>query len=266
MSKDSLGDRMKSKYEDVFRHSIPQRTHAILRIDGKAFHTFTKGLPRPYSPDLSAALDYAAMQLCKVMQGCALAYGQSDEYSFLFTDFADIDTQMWFNGNVQKITSVAASLFTAHFNSAWQEIIGMDTPFQDPLHMSSMGKDPYPKKKFIDRLGMFDARVFVIPPRTDVMNYFVWRQQDASRNSLSMLASHYYSASELHGKKAADKHEMLHRKGQNWNNWPTSFKRGRVVHRLTNWVVDNEIPIFSDDHAYLEELVPEYMSEAAASA
>lgn len=288
MKHDAISTRMKTKYEDVFRQTIPQRTYALLRIDGKAFHTFTKGLPTPFSQDLADALDHAALELCKVMQGCRLAYGQSDEYSFLFTDFEDIDTEMWFKGNVQKITSVAASIFTAHFNAKWQEIVQDGRVFVDKCSLPR-ANDPDKKKKFIDKLAMFDARVFIIPGRTDVINYFVWRQQDASRNSLSMLASTYFSAKELHGKKAADMHEMLHRKGQNWNNWDISFKRGRVIKRIkttriakfvhkssgktlerpvheTPWAVDNDIPVFTQDHDYLDELVPLYELSAKAGA
>ena len=270
--KDSLGDRMKSKYEDVFRHTLPQRTYGILRIDGKAFHTFTKGLPRPYCPELSWAMDEAALQLCRSMQGARLAYGQSDEYSFLFSDFEKTDSQMWFNGNIQKIASVSASMFTAYFNKAWQIVIQ---------------NQPY-RPKFVDKVAMFDARVFVIPSRTEVMNYFVWRQQDATRNSLTMLASAHYSHKELMGQKAANKHDLLHAKGINWNNEPTSFKRGRValqqvsqrevsfVHKKTKetitnvieeeaWTIDNEIPVFQQDHSYLERLVPYYDVKAATA-
>lgn len=268
---DTLGDRMKGFYEDVFRQHLPRRTYAIVRIDGKAFHTYTKGLPRPYCPELSEAMDYAAIELARTMQGTKLAYGQSDEYSFLLTDFDDIDTQAWFNGNIQKIASVSASTFTAHFNTAWSQVVGKVMRTNRPYTPA-----------------MFDARVFVIPSRTEVMNYFVWRQQDATRNSLTMLASAHYSHKELMGKKAANKHDLLHAKGINWNNEPTAFKRGRVIRRVpttktvsyvhkvtkirmetqvtdTAWVVDSEIPIFQDDHSYLEALVPSTEAKAATA-
>ena len=258
--KDSLGDRMKSKYEDVFRHGIPQRTYGILRIDGKAFHTYTKKLPRPFCPELSACMDAAAMALCREMSGARLAYGQSDEYSFLFTDFENVDSQMWFNGNIQKIASVSASIFTAHFAEA-----------------SALLKAKYS----VPKVALFDSRVFVIPSRLDVINYFVWRQQDASRNSLSMLAASHFSHKQLHGKKAADMHDMLHGIGINWNNERTGFKRGRVIKRMVverpvsythkvtkeviskvvsepTWVVDEEIPVFTQDYSYLDALVPSY--------
>jgi tRNA(His) 5'-end guanylyltransferase len=257
---DTIGNRIKTKYEDVFRISIPQRTYAILRIDGKAFHTFTRGLEKPYCQDLANSLDTAAMALCKEMMGAQFAYGQSDEYSFLMTDFENDKSEMWFNGNIQKIASVSASIFTAHFNEMW------DGP------------------KWGSKLAMFDARLFVIPSRTEVENYFIWRQLDASRNSLNMLASCHFSHKQLHGKNSADKHEMLHSVGVNWNNCDADIKRGRVISRQPNkrivtfthkktkevitqeveenaWVVDKNIPVFTKTRprpgaAYLDGLIP----------
>lgn len=237
--RDSPGDRMKGKYENPFRITLPQRTNVIIRIDGKAFHTFTKGLPRPYYPPLAETMDRAAAYLCKNLMGAKFAYGQSDEYSFLLTDYDTLDTEMWFGGNVQKMASVSASMFTAVFNREWDDVL------------------------YASALAMFDARVFVVPSRTEVLNYFLWRQQDATRNSLSMLAQTHFSHRELQGKNSTDMHEMLHQKGINWANEPTVFKRGRVVRKLTvsggasHWEVDPEIPVFNQDWAYLSDMIPE---------
>ena len=259
---DTLGNRIKSKFEDPFRFNLPQRTYGIVRIDGKAFHTFTRGLERPYCVELSTAMDLAALALAKEMMGCKLAYGQSDEYSFLFTDFEKEETEMWFGGNVQKIASVSASIFTAYFNAAWHDIINY-TPLQ----------------KTHNQLAVFDARVFVIPLRVDVLDYFHWRQLDATRNSLNMLASCHFSHKQLQSKKSEDKHEMLHSIDINWNDMPVPFKRGRVIRREPNkrtvsyvhkktketitqeveemaWVTDCKIPVFAREKAYLEGLIP----------
>jgi tRNA(His) 5'-end guanylyltransferase len=255
---DTLGDRIKSKYEDVFRNSIPQRTFAVIRIDGKAFHTFTKTLEKPHSAELSEAMDHAAQVLCKEMMGCKLAYGQSDEYSFLLTDFEKEESEMWFNGNIQKIVSVSSSIFTAAFNDHWEKVRPMS---------------------FKPRLAMFDARVFVIPSRNDVFQYFLWRQKDASRNSLTMLASCHFSHKQLHGQDRDAKHELLQSVGVKWTDWPTSFRHGRVVRRVSQqrtvsyvhkktkekiskdveesvWQVDREIPVFTRTSDYLDSVVP----------
>src|ERR1700761_3459464 len=111
---------MKRDYEDALRLVLPRRAYVVIRIDGRGFHTFTKGLERPYSRRLADALDRAALALCQEMIGCRFAYGQSDEYSFLLTDLERSDAALWFDGNVQKMVSVSASLFTGAFNRAFE--------------------------------------------------------------------------------------------------------------------------------------------------
>jgi len=222
---------MKQDYEDALRLVLPRRAYVVIRIDGRGFHTFTKDLERPYSRRLADALDQAAIGLCQEMIGCRFAYGQSDEYSFLLTDFEKENAALWFDGNVQKIVSVSASLFTAHFNRAFPG----------------------------DKIAAFDSRVLLISRREEVQKYFLWRQLDASANSLNMLASAHYPHSELVGKSNSEKHEMLHAKGVNWAKQPPDFKRGRVVMRTADangWRTDLTIPVFNRDPEYLEKLIP----------
>ena len=225
---DDLGDKIKSNFEDAFRIHLSRRTHLVIRIDGRRFHTFTKHLARPYDRRLADALDTAAMALAAEMSGCRLGYGQSDEYSFLLTDFGSPHEKMWFDGNVQKIVSVAASIFTAHFTQAFAP-------------------------------ATFDARVLVIPRRADVEQYFIWRQLDATANSLNMLAAAHYSHAELLGKSTAEKHDLLHAKGLNWSHAETAFKRGRLIRPALSggWEVDLEPAIFTRDRDYLGLLIPE---------
>ena len=226
--KDELGDKIKTNFEDALRIQLPRRTHLVIRIDGRRFHTFTKNLERPYDRRLADALDRAAMALASEMSGCRLGFGQSDEYSFLLTDFSTEHEKMWFDGNVQKIVSVAASIFTAQFTQAFAP-------------------------------ATFDARVMVIPRRTDVEQYFIWRQLDATSNSLNMLASAHYTHDELLGRSTAEKHDLLHAKGINWSHAETSFKRGRVIRPAIahGWEVDVEPPIFTRNRDYLLQLIPE---------
>lgn len=220
---------MKRDYEDALRVRLPFRVFAIVRVDGRAFHSFTRELERPYSRVLANALDEAAVRLCSEMTGCCFAYGQSDEYSFLMTDLGPNAAPLWFDGNIQKIASVSASVFTAAFARAYCS----------------------------PRAATFDARVLLISQRSDVSSYFVWRQLDASANSLNMLASAHYAHEELLGKSTAEKHELLHAKGLNWAKEPVDFKRGRVARPSERgWIVDREIPDFQKTPAYLEELIP----------
>lgn len=189
-SKDSLGDRMK-KYEGVSRSSLLSRTPVIVRVDGRAFHTYTRGMEKPYDRSLQDAMAYAAFNVAKEMAGFKIGYTQSDEVSFLLTDWDNVETKPWFDNDQQKIASIAASLMTAHFNQ----------------YMGTLG---------VKKIGAFDGRVFNLPMGPEIVNYFLWRAKDWERNSLSMFARTYYSSKELHGKKKQDMHDMLHAKGKNW--------------------------------------------------
>lgn len=203
MSKDPMGDRMKGDYERRAQTHLPRRTHTIIRIDGKAFHTYTRGLDKPYDKQLMDDMAETAMVLCHQIQGARVGFVQSDEISILLTDFANRQTQAWFDGNVQKIVSIAASIATAAFNRLRPE-----------------GKAP----------AYFDARVFTIPEEIEVVNYFLWRQRDATRNSISMLAQAHFSAKRLHGLSTGQMQELLwSEKGINWNDEDPRFKRGTIV-------------------------------------
>lgn len=267
---DSLGDRMK-RYEAVTRFTLPRRSFTIVRVDGRAFHTFTKGLTRPYDMNFMDAMDVAAIRLCETVAGAKFGYVQSDEISILVTDFANIDTQPWLDNVVQKWTSITASIATSAFNYeiAKQYFAKLYDPGDVSLlpHHLMSGKTP---------IATFDARVFQVPDFVDVENYFVWRQKDAIRNSVTMLAQSKASHKELHGKKRAQQHDIIHASGDNWTKHPSNFKNGRVIrkntaedwgrilgqqpepesYRVGNWRVDDKTPVFTKERGYLHGLVP----------
>jgi tRNA(His) guanylyltransferase len=231
---DSLGDRMKEFYENRTRYMLSRRTFTILRIDGKAFHSYTKGLKRPFDDQLMKDMDETAKFLCKEIQGTKLAYIQSDEISLILTDFDDRGTDAWFDGNIQKMISVSASLATAKFNEL------------------RPGK-----------LAFFDSRVFTIPYQGEVENYLIWRQNDASRNSVSAVAQSLYSHKELSRKTCDQMQEMIFQKGINWNDYAPWYKRGRMAIKeyyekngaqRPQWVII-DIPIFSKDKEFLNKFL-----------
>jgi len=232
---DTLGDRVKSQYEDRTRYSLPRRTYTIIRLDGKAFHTYTRGLEKPFDKGLFEDMDAAIIAMLPEIQGAQFAYTQSDEISILLTDFAQPTTSAWFDGNLQKMCSVAASIITAEFNKVRARRWG--NAFRANMLMSSHGMDEEAcdhgdTKEF--QLAYFDARVFTIPDPTEVMNYFIWRNQDCSRNSVSMVAQSLYSHKELHGKNTTEKHEMIHQAGKNWaTDYTDGEKNGRIIIKET---------------------------------
>lgn len=199
--RDSLGERMKVYYEDRTRFFLPRRTYTIIRLDGKSFHTYTRDLSRPYDGQLMLDMISTMQFLCENIQGVCFAYTQSDEISLLLVDFATIKTDAWFDGNVQKMASVSASIATAKFNEL------------------RPGK-----------LAFFDSRVFTIPDSVEVMNYFIWRQKDATRNSISTAAQAYFSSKQLINKTSNEMQDMLWTEyGVNWNDYDPRFKRGTVI-------------------------------------
>ena len=213
--KDSLGDRMKNSYENRTRHYLPRRTYTIIRLDGKAFHTFTRGLKKPFDVGFVVDMTHTAQHLVNNIQGAQFAYVQSDEISILLTDFNTITTDAWFDGNIQKICSVSASLATAKFNN---------------LRIQRCENYPVEEIDFIkQKLAYFDSRVFTIPDPIEVENYFIWRQKDWYRNSVNMVGQSHYSHKELHGKKINEVLDMIHLKGDNWNNYDDVLKNGTVV-------------------------------------
>jgi tRNA(His) guanylyltransferase len=261
--KDQLGDRMKDFYEDRTRYKLARRTNTIIRIDGKAFHTYTKGLQRPFDQGLMEDMDKTTEYLCQNIQGAKFGYVQSDEISILITDYDDTTTHAWFDGNLQKMASIAASLATAKFNqlrmarSTWE---GSDIA-------GYLEQDDIENFK----LAHFDARVFQIPYQEEVINYFIWRQQDATRNSISSVAQSLYSAKELHGKKTSDMQEMIFQKGINWNDYSPREKRGSVIRKVNEtftrpdgeeytrakWKADENTRIISENKDYLRWPFPE---------
>jgi tRNA(His) guanylyltransferase len=212
--KTALGDRMK-RYEAATRAVLPRRTHTIIRVDGRAFHTLLRDADRPFDTAVMAAMDEVGKTLCAEASGSAFAFAQSDECSVLLTDFASHGTEPWYAGNVQKLASVAASAATAAFNATY------------PAHTSRGSRDGYPR-------ALFDARVFTIPDRWEVANYFLWRQRDCVRNSVTMAAQTYFSHNRLHGVSTDQMQELLWSEHQvNWNDYPAGAKRGRVIVRET---------------------------------
>jgi len=259
--KDALGDRMK-RYEAVTRFTLPRRTYTVLRIDGRAFHTFTRGLAKPYDVSFMDLMDKAALSLCEQIAGAQFAYVQSDEISVLVVDFLDIGTEPWFDGAVQKWASVSASIATAAFNYGLMELKGLN-----------FNENELPITKKLPT-AVFDSRVFIIPDLIEVENYFVWRQQDAERNSIMMLARAHASHKQLAGKNRTAQHEIIHKAGDNWAKHPVGFKHGRMIRRANvvpvgidangrlvavgerTWIVDGNTPIFTKDRMYLRNKIP----------
>lgn len=273
--KDSLGDRMKEFYENRSKLYLPRRVPVIIRLDGKAFHTFTKGLKKPYDEIFHNTMNATMQYLCENIQGCKLGYTQSDEITLLLTDYDTITTDAWFGYGMQKVCSVAASMATMAFNKfLGYEYEELNRWVSECEHTREDEEYMYTVYDKMVKGALFDARCFSIP-KDEVTNCFIWRQQDATRNAIQMLGQCNFSHKELHGKSCNDIQDMLMvQKGINFNDMPTEFKRGvccvkekysvadlseysgsvEAVTR-TRWTIDKEIPIFTQDRNYVEQWV-----------
>lgn len=221
----AIGERMKG-YEDCYRIYLPRRTPLIIRIDGRSFHSLTAVMDKPWDISFFKAMVNVAEGLCHEIQGAKLAYIQSDEVSVLVTDYEQLNTQPWFGKNLQKVVSISAARAT------WQ--------FQQISTFSN---------------ALFDSRAFILP-KEEVCNYFIWRQQDATRNSIQSLGQAHFSHKELHNFTCEQiKQKLLEEKGVSWESNDTWKKRGATVVLTTGkeWSPDLEPPIFTQQRDYIEK-------------
>ena len=204
--KDELGDRIKL-YESLAGPRLMPTLPIIARMDGIRFHAFTRGMARPFDTEFAACMLYTTTELVKAT-GANIGYTQSDEITLAWHN-PDFKSQIWFGGRTAKMNSVLAAKATLFFYRAVVDIM----------------------PKYANRLPTFDARVYNVPDRMEGANTFLWREMDATKNSVNMAASALYSHKELQGKSRSERHDMLYAKGINWNDYPANSKRGSYVQR-----------------------------------
>lgn len=204
-----MGDRFK-RCEAATRQLLPRRTYTIMRLDGKAFHTLTGAMDKPFDENLAWAMDQVAMTLAAEVQGTVFGYTQSDEISLLLQDFESVGTEAWFDGNVQKMTSISAAIASVRFNG---------------FGLSTQRGTAY-----------FDSRVFTISDPVEVANYFIWRQRDAVRNSILALAQAQFGPKRVHGVNTTDLLHMLDDEGVHWAEMPRRFTHGALVFKYEYYV------------------------------
>lgn len=284
---DDLGTRMK-EYEKRNQYYLQKRTPVAIRVDGRSFHTFTKGFKRPFDDILMKSMQETAKYMCENMGNAKFAYVQSDEITIILVDYDTLETDCWFNYRTDKLCSISASMATMAFNRVfvknvdewgrltfpnWDEGGTNEEVDVDLLKLN----DVY--QRAIGKGAMFDARCFNIP-KEEVTNLIYWRQLDATRNSIQMVGQANFSHKELQNKSCNDIQDMLHeQKGINWNDYPTVCKRGtaciknrkiieyldefKVTAKLidstkteNSWIIDTEMPILKgEDRAYIDDLI-----------
>lgn len=287
---DALGDRMK-EYECRNQYFLQRRTPVIIRVDGKAFHTFTRGFQKPFDEVLGNAMVRTMEYLCQNISGCIFGYVQSDEITLVLQDYRKLNTDAWFGYRTDKLCSIAASMATMAFNRCFLD--EYEKWYFDHIDFpNEFGCDAVnPKDRELDKAyvaslkrgAMFDARCFNIP-KEEVCNCIYWRQLDATRNSIQMVGQANFSHAELQEKSCNEIQDMLHeQRGINWNDFPTRWKRGVACRKVPvtttvtekniededgepntigiattryTWVTDYEMPILKgEDRAYVDNEV-----------
>lgn len=277
---DELGKRMKEFYEQVPKTRLVRRMPVAIRIDGKAFHSFTKGFKRPFDELLIDCMQQTMKYLCENIQGCVLGYHQSDEITLILVDYKNLNSGAFFDYEVQKVCSISASMATMYFNKIFKEKV--DQFIEDYYEAWNVTEEDHKLmeaySKAVSRGAMFDSRCFNIP-KEEVTNLIYWRQQDATRNSIQMVGQANFSHKELHGKSCNMIQDMLMtQKNINWNDFMAYQKRGSCCVKSTttctyasenpdgtvttgaterpHWYIDKEIPIFKNEgRDYIEKLI-----------
>lgn len=258
---DNLGKRMKENYENIPNVRLTRRTPVAIRIDGKSFHTFCREFKKPFDDILIKTMQETMQYLCENIQGCVFGYTQSDEITLILIDYAKLESSTWFDYKIQKLCSIAASMATMIFNK--RLITNLNDILTDVFIDGNNNKENKYNKyigtycRAINKGAMFDARCFNIP-KEEVTNLIYWRQLDATRNSIQMVAQANFSHKEIQGLSCNQlQNKLLIEKNINWNDLPIVKKRGSACIKDENnhWFIDKEMPILKDDRNYIDKLI-----------
>ena len=282
MKNDELGKRMKEFYEQIPKTRLMRRTPVAVRVDGKAFHTFTRKFKKPFDEIMIKSMQSTMQYLCQNIQGCVFGYTQSDEITLILVDYQTLTTSAFFDYEVQKMCSVIASMATLAFNREFnkevadyhdiyvEKLCDFSDDIRNNINLKNYDyteeeKELKEMETYFNNLveanrkgAMFDCRVFNIP-KEEVCNLVYWRQIDAAKNSVQMVGRAYFSHKQLDNKNTSQIQDMLHEQfGVNWNDFPTEQKRGSACIKTEDkgWVIDHEMPILKgDDREYVEKYV-----------
>lgn len=252
----SLHERMTQYYENVTHgRTLTRRMPVIIRCDMECGKAFTSGLKKPWDDVFSKAMQRTVCEMAEKIQGCVLGYTASDEISLLLLDYQELNTDAWFGYNIDKLVSSASSMATIFF---FKNFVRESLRFEDSLsEEDKTGSSEYLAvlNNKVQCSPIFDARAFNIP-KEEVTNYFLDRQRYTEKNSISMLARHYFSHKEIEGKNGFQMQDMLMEKYKvNWNDCPIVYKRGVFCKKKNLFFIDEQSPIVSQDRDYIDSLV-----------
>ena len=276
MYKDQIGTRMKTYYEEISKTRLMRRTPVAIRIDGRSFHTWTRGFQKPFDSILMTSMQETMKYLCENIQNCVFGYSQSDEITLILIDYQKLTSSAWFDYEVQKVCSIAASMATMAFNKFFIKNVN----YFKMTHKKDNTVNTYciTLAYAIEKGAMFDARCFNIP-KEEVANLIYWRQLDAKRNSIQMVGHANFSHKELQNKSCEDiKNMLLAQKYINWDSLSEDHKWGaacikilpkeevveiptalgksvRMVINHSSWFIDKHMPILKENWDYINRYI-----------
>lgn len=265
MDTSDLANRMK-EYEKRNQYYLQKKIPVAIRVDGRSFHTFTKGFQRPFDKILMTAMQETAKYMCENIQGAKFAYVQSDEITIILVDYDTLETDCWFNYRTDKLCSISASMATMAFNKFFTKNVNYFEMTHE--HDDTINEYCTTLVNAAEKGAMFDSRCFNIP-KEEVANLIYWRQLDAIRNSIQMVGQANFSHSELQGKSCNMIQDMLlTQKDINWNDFSVVCKRGTACRKvarevniagtidtISTWELDFDMPILKDDWNYVNDLI-----------
>jgi tRNA(His) 5'-end guanylyltransferase len=252
MINDNFGDRMKA-YEAVTDVRLTGLTPVILRVDGKSFHTLTAKINKPFDGLFMQVMNHTALELCRQIPNCRFGYVQSDEISLVLLE-PSVCSEQWFNGRLQKMTSIAASIASTEFRMNLLETLNVtkDNP-EDWAPYTPLVKN-----------ALFDCRAFNIP-EMDVCNYFIWRQKDCRRNAILSMAQHHIGKKNVCGIDVSGLTARLHSMGFSESDIPSLNGRSCIkakkelkrtdgsVFTRAKWDIVENVPVFSSNRIFVEK-------------
>lgn len=276
MYKDQIGTRMKTYYEEIPKTRLMRRVPVAIRIDGKAFHTFTRGFQKPFDSVLMISMQETMKYLCENIQGCVFGFTQSDEITLVLIDYQKITSSAWFDYEVQKICSITASMATIAFNKFFTKNVNYFEITHE--HDNTVNEYCTTLANAAEKGAIFDTRCFNIP-KEEVANLIYWRQLDAIRNSIQMVGQANFSHRELQNKSCKDiKNMLLEQRYLNWDRLPEDYKWGsaciktspkeeiidiptatekplRMVVNCSSWFIDKHMPILKENWDYINRYI-----------
>ena len=243
-----LKDRIES-YKEQSDYKLLNKLPIIITVNGRSFAKVTSFLDKPYSDKFAECMLSTSLKLCSEIEGSLFAYFHNDEIVILSRNDQSIETIPWFDNKIQKISSIAASIATLHFNKCAHN-----------LDLNLLGD------------AFFTANVFTPPNIVEAANTMIYKQQQNTLTSIQFACFYellkkydkHIIKEMIHGLSFDEKVDLLKQECDiDFNEYPLIYRRGAACYRMpkvinnvlkNKWFVNDEIPFFAKDQSFLTNI------------